>query len=163
MRYRQVFACSLLLTGLILAGCSEPPESVAAKKIATKVARARQLMKDPTAGSQKLAEKLLREALATPAATSIAKLSAHELLATLLSESTARELRKLDEKTARKSDELRAQAESFAEADLGLGQSLSELASKAGALAYAAGLTLLMILYCIHHPLAQIDQVSVRI
>ena len=63
MRYRQVFACSLLLTGLILAGCSEPPESVAAKKIATKVARARQLMKYPTTGSQKLAEKLLREKL----------------------------------------------------------------------------------------------------
>jgi len=86
-------------------------------------------MKDPTKGSYKRAEDLLREALATKGANSIGKQRAHELLGTLLSETTAREL-----------GELEAVVGSFAEADVGLGRSLSELSSKAGALAYAVGL-----------------------
>ncbi len=129
MRYEKIFSCGLLLTGLILVGCSEPSELAAAKKIATKVAQARQLMKDPTKGSYEQAEQLLRKALETPRANSIGKQRANELFATLLSETTARQLSELDDVV-----------ESFDEADLGLSRSLSELSRKAGALAYAVGL-----------------------
>ncbi|MCK4849719.1 MAG: hypothetical protein KAT11_00130 [Phycisphaerae bacterium] len=129
MRYGKILRRSLALTVLILAGCSEPPELAAAKKIATKVAQARELMKDRTKGAYDQAEGLLRDALATKGANSIGKQRAHELLGTLLSETTAREL-----------SELGDVVENFAEADVGLGRSLSELSGKAGALAYAVGL-----------------------
>ena len=141
MRYGRILSYALLLTGLILAGCSEPSELAAATKISTKVAQARRLMNDRTKSSYQQAKNLLLEALATKGATSIAKYRAHELLGTLLSESTARELSDLDEKTATKSHGPGDQVESFAEADLGLQRSLSEHSTKAQARAYAAGLT----------------------
>ena len=129
VRYGKTFGCSLVLTMLILAGCSESPELAAAKKIATKVAQARELMKDQTTGSYKQAEGLLREALATEGANRIGKHRANELFATLLSEINARQLSEPD-----------VVVEGFGEADLGLSRSLSEFSRKAGAMAYAAGL-----------------------
>ena len=68
VKYGQILTCSLLLTALILAGCSDPPEAAAAKKISTNLAQARELMKDQTLDSYSQAESLLRSALKTPAA-----------------------------------------------------------------------------------------------
>ncbi len=141
MQYIKTFKCSLALTLLILAGCSEAPELSAAKKITTKVAQARELMKNRTTGSYTQAETLLRDALATKGASSIGKQRAHELLATLLSETTARELNELREKLARDAAKQQGhRVESFAEADVNLQRSLSELSTRARALAYVVGL-----------------------
>lgn len=125
----RIFWSGVVLTGLILAGCSDPPELAAAKKISSKVAQARELMKDRSAGSYERAKALLREALATQGATSISKQGAHELMGALLSMMTAQELLGLGEERA-----------SFDDADANLQRSLSELSRKASALAYTAGL-----------------------
>ena len=125
----RIFWCGVLLTGLILAGCSEPGELAAAKKISSKVAQARELIKDRSPGSYERAKKLLREALATQGATGISQQGAHELMGALLSATTAQELVELGEKRGH-----------FGDADANLQRSLSELSTKAAALAYTAGL-----------------------
>ena len=127
---QDVLLAIVLLTALFWGGCSEPPELAASKTISKKVAQARQLMKDHTEASRSQAQKLLQEALKTPAATNIAKQGAHELLASLLSEINGEELTKLA-----------GAQELFSDADTDLYYTFSQLSTEAASLAYASGLT----------------------
>ena len=111
-----------------MAGCSEPPEQRAAKKISQKADRARKLMEEQTEASLSSAAELLQEALATPSATIIGKRPANELLGALLSQATARQLSQLDEKQRE-----------FAKADTALRLIFRKLSIQAGTFARAEG------------------------
>ena len=133
MQSRQIIWLTMLLTTLCLAGCSESPELAASKKISKDLAQARDLMQERNLESYARAEKILQDALRTPDATDIAKQSAHELLATLLSEVNARQLTDTD---------FTKLQQNFAKADSDVHYSLSQLATKAAGFAYSAGLTI---------------------
>ena len=131
VRSRQyVLLTMMFLTALLWGGCSEPPELAAAKTISKNVAQARELIGDRTEASRSQAQRLLEEALRTPAATDIAKQGAHELLASLLSEINGEELTKLS-----------GAQHLFSQADSDLYYTFSQLSTEAANLAYASGLT----------------------
>ncbi|NIA06848.1 MAG: hypothetical protein GWP14_04285 [Actinobacteria bacterium] len=130
---KQIVWLAMLMMALFLAGCSEPPELAASKKISDDLAQARDLIKQQTPASYAQAEKILQDTLRTPNATSVAKQGAHELLATLLSEVTARQF--TDEQFAKLQQD-------FAQADSDLHYALSRLCAEAAGFAYSAGLSL---------------------
>ena len=130
---KQIVTLAMLMMALVLAGCSEPPELAAAKKISDDLAQARDLINQRTSASYDQAEKILQDTLRTPNATPIAKQGAHELLATLLSEVTARQF--TDEQFA-------TLQQNFAQADSDLHYALSQLSAEAAGFAYSAGLSL---------------------
>ena len=130
---KQMVWLAMLMMALFLAGCAEPPELAASKKISDNLAQARDLIKQQTSASYAQAEKILQDTLRTPNATSIAKQGAHELLATLLSEVTARQF--TDEPFTKLQQD-------FAQADSDLHYALSRLCAEAAGFAYSAGLSL---------------------
>lgn len=118
----------LCVLSAIVVGCSDSAEQTAARKISQKVAQAREFMADGTENSYANAGSLLQDALSTPNATIVAKRPANELLASLLSQTTAIQLTQLSD--------LQNQ---FAQADADLRLTLGRLSIQAATCAQATG------------------------